>query len=204
MIFTINLPTLRLFDPGIVNNKTYSAANVRSDRQVEPFDKQWPMSKEQSPKPNQSFDFTERERLYEQISHNRFIALLEDKRTTLHEIDLSTNSFGEFLFVTVSQNQNTKHAITFWGLGYHEPRERRITNTWMWFESQRDVSTVRIAKATGLSQIEERRNDVLGWDTHEPPSKRAQLYTMLADLTDEDGALTELDDLSGFLDLDDN
>ena len=35
----------------------------------------------------------------------------------------------------------------------------------------------------------------------EPPSKWAQLFEMLADLTDEDGAYAELDDLSDLFGL---
>lgn len=43
--------------------------------------------------------------------------------------------------------------------------------------------------------IEERRVEIALYAVEEPRSSHARLYGMLADLTDEDGALTELDDL---------
>jgi hypothetical protein len=60
-----------------------------------------------------------------------------------------------------------------------------------------------LPKEDAIAQIEVRRADILSWNTHEKPSKRAELYALLADLTDEDGAITELDDLDDLLDLDD-
>lgn len=156
------------------------------------------MGKETTPVPQEPFNFTDNERLFDRISDTRFEAMMRHEQTIIHEVSLSTNSFGEFLFVTASNtDKSTRTTVTFWGLGFHEPRERWLSEQWSWFTSQRTFSE-QLDKETALTEINKRREDVLGWDNHEQPSKRAQLYALLADLTDEDGALSELDDLGEF------
>jgi len=54
------------------------------------------------PQPNGSLEFNERERLYDRISHERFMAILSGEQTTPHSITISSNNYGEFLFVTLS------------------------------------------------------------------------------------------------------
>jgi hypothetical protein len=56
-----------------------------------------------------------------------------------------------------------------------------------------------IANDEVTQQIQERERFVTTSATSSPPSYRAQLYGVLADLTDEDGTLNELDDLDGTL-----
>lgn len=158
------------------------------------------MGKESSPVPQEPFSFTENERLFDQISHTRFEAMMRHEQMVIHEVTLSSNSFGEFLFVTATgPDAGTHRTVTFWGLGFHEPRERWLSEQWSWFTSQRTFNE-KIDKDTALTEIANRREDVLKWDRHEQPSKRAQLYALLADLTDEDGALIELDDLGDYFD----
>ena len=80
-------------------------------------------------------------------------------------------------------------------LPYHEYRERWIADSWQWYDNylpekrQNDVP-----KDEALSQIKERESYVRANATPPDQSKRAQLYELVADLTDEDGALTELED----------
>jgi hypothetical protein len=50
--------------------------------------------------------------------------------TTIHAAELSSNSYGEFLLVTVSRPGEEKPTyLTLYGLGYHEYRERWSTET---------------------------------------------------------------------------
>lgn len=46
--------------------------------------------KERSPQP--CISFTERERLYDQVSHNRLLALVMQPDVDVHAVELSTNS----------------------------------------------------------------------------------------------------------------
>ncbi len=153
------------------------------------------MSKERPSLP--CFTFTEREKLYDQVSHTRFMAIVMQPDVDIHEIEESSNSFGEYLFVTLScRVEQPKKILTFWGLGFHEHRERWIVDTWQWYESQRNATTLAIlAKDEAYTQIKDQEAVVRANATPNQQSRRAQLYEILADLTDEDGALTELDDL---------
>ena len=146
---------------------------------------------------NPCFEFTEREQLYNKISNERFTAILMQPDVDIHEVQESTNSFGEYLFVTVScRSEHPKKLYTFWGMGYHEYRERWIVDTWQWYESQRDKTNLpKLNKQEALDQITEREELARASITLDKQSRRGHLYEVLADLTDEDGALTELEDL---------
>lgn len=154
---------------------------------------------------NPCFTFTERENLYDRVSHDRFMALVMQPDVDIHELQVSSNSFGEYLFVTVScRTEQPKRLLTFWGLGYHEHRERWISDSWQWYESSRkDANLSVIPKEEAYTQIKEREAFVRANATLTQQSRRAQLYEVVADLTDEDGALTGLEDL-GWMFLGDN
>lgn len=146
--------------------------------------------------PQSCFTFTEREQLYDQVSHARLLALVMQPDVDVHAVALSSNSFGEFLFISLScQNEQPRKLLTFWGAGYHDHRERWIIDTWQWYESQRTADSLSIlSKEAAYAQIKDREAFVRSQTTPTPPSERAKLYELLADLTDEDGALAELED----------
>jgi hypothetical protein len=156
------------------------------------------------PQSSALFAFTEHERLWERISHERFTAILTDERTAVHHIEVSTNNYGEFLFVTMSQNVGAdRQLLTFWGLGFHEQRERWLTEEWRWYETQqwRHTKPPQIPTEDAVALIQQRRDEIVTHVTPPQQSQRAQLFEILADLTDEDGAYTELEDLD-WLDTD--
>lgn len=148
-------------------------------------------------RPNPCFSFTEREKLYDNISHIRFIELVTQPDVDIHEVKEDSNSFGEYLFVTVScRSEQPKKLYTFWGLGYHEYRERWISDTWQWYESQQRPSKKAVLqKEKAITQITGRESYVRANAAPTQQSHQAQLYELMADLTDEDGALAELEDL---------
>lgn len=153
------------------------------------------MSQEHALRP--CITFTEREKLYDQVSHTRFMALVMQPDVDIHEVNLATNSFGEYLFVTIScRSDHPRKPLTFWGLGYHEYRERWIADSWQWYDSSRSVASLLVlSKEEAYQQIKDREDFVRANATPEQQSSRARLYEVIADLTDEDGALTELEDL---------
>ena len=148
--------------------------------------------------PTPCFSFNEREKLYDLIAHSRFLSIVAQPDVDIHEVNESTNSYGEFLFVTIScRAEQPKKLYTFYGFGYHEHRERWITDTWQWYESQRSVQQLpALDKDEAVQQIKDREAYArANAGSEEPQSRRGQLYELLADFTDEDGALSELDDL---------
>lgn len=151
--------------------------------------------------PEEVFGLTEREKLWDRISDERFQTILSDPDTTIHQIELASNSFGEYLFISLSREANGQRAaLVFWGLGFHEQREHWITDHWRWYSKQaRYLPDRTLPLTTAQSIIQERREEIAPQITTEAPSERAQLFTILADLGDEDGALAEMQDLERWM-----
>lgn len=144
------------------------------------------------------FQLTEKEQLDDRISRARFMALVDDPNVDVNDIKVSTNAFGEFMFVTLScRTIPASEPLTFYGLGYHEQRERWISGYWRWYESIYKAKELgNIPKSEAKAQIQEREDFAHTSATTAPvPSRRAQFYELMANLTDEDGALAELEDL---------
>lgn len=152
----------------------------------------------------QLFAFTADERLNRTLSHARLLALLAQPGATVLRVREDENAFGRFLFVTlrvktVLESAPEPQALTFWGLGYHEARERWLTEPWTWHETTHQPATdeyeaLDVAQARAL--IDARLAYCQSEAAASPaPSARAQLFALVADLTDEDGALCELEDL---------
>lgn len=164
------------------------------------------MTKEHSPStpenPNKKFGFTESEILFNRISHQRFLEMLQDPKHKINTIVESGNAYGEFLFVTISREDNgQKLIITFYGLGYHEYRDRWFMDEWHWYQTYANSESCKgeISKDDALKQIEAQKIEILPYAEKATQSEAGYFFEMLADLTDDDGAIGELDDLLGFL-----
>lgn len=155
------------------------------------------MSKERV-HPTDPFGFTEHEQLYTRISDIRFRALLEAEATTIHNIHLDSNTYGEFIFVTLGCSANRQRSfVTFFGLGYHESRERWITDHWYWYTATLFSDTLQqhLALPEAQALLEQRQAEIEPHITDQTQTPYGALFELLADLTDEDGALSELEDL---------
>jgi hypothetical protein len=152
----------------------------------------------------EAYNLTENEDLFDRMTGKRLVAILDDEQTTIHEISNDSNNYGEFLFVATSRiKDNERIFVTFYGLGFHEHRDRWYTDEWHWYEANslpaREAKQMTKQEAHQL--IEERRADIAPYINQEPQSKRGVLFEMLADLTDEDGAYSEMEDLGDLADL---
>jgi hypothetical protein len=155
----------------------------------------------------EAFGLTHHEELFDRVWDARLQALLASDKTTIHKAQLDSNTYGEFMFLTLSREHGGKrHYVTFYGLGFHEQRERWIVDEWQ-FYSGGEYSAAQhepLTAAQTQTILSERRNEVETWAKDAPaPSKRAQLFALLAELTDDDGAYTELEDLGDVDWLDD-
>lgn len=156
------------------------------------------MSHPEHLQPQPPFEFTEREQLFNALGQARFLILLRDERTTVHKAELSSNSYGEFLFITLSRAQGDRgDLLTFYGLGFHDYRERWITEMWSWYETMetQTVKEQRMSQEEIERVISERLAEISPHLRESTQSARGKLYELLAELTDEDGAISELDDL---------
>jgi hypothetical protein len=149
------------------------------------------------------YGFTEKEDLWDRVSDQRFHELIDEPQTTIHQITIDSNNYGEFLFVATSRPVGDRRVcITFYGQGFHEHRERWYTNEWSWYEAHGFPETLEksIPKDEARELIEERRREIAPYAIDQPQSGRARLFEMLADLTDEDGAYAELEDMNDLAD----
>jgi hypothetical protein len=164
------------------------------------------MTKERSPStpenPYQKFGFTESEILFYRITHKRFLEMLQDPQTKIHTVKESGNAYGEFLFVTISREVKGQQLImTFYGLGFHEYRDRWFTDEWHWYQSSANSESCKgeISKDDAVKQVEFHRNEVLTYAAEATQSEEGYLFEMIAELTDDDGAIATFDDFLGFL-----
>jgi hypothetical protein len=71
-------------------------------------------------------DFTEHELLWDKVTPERLEELINNKDYEVIDLSNSTNSFGEFQFITL-RKKSTNDFITFFGNGFHWARNRYIT-----------------------------------------------------------------------------
>jgi hypothetical protein len=140
---------------------------------------------------------TDAERLDERISHTRLLGVLQRRDVVIHSVKDDHNAYGEFLFVTVSRQTAHPRVITFYGLGYHEHRERWLVDIWRFYDSRmlHPPGQAVMPKAEALRIIAEHEAEVRRQAQPEQRSGQAELYELLADLGDDDSALADMEDL---------
>ena len=161
------------------------------------------MNHEQTPqlapkRPHEIFGLTEQEALNWRVTDQRFRGFLEQDDTLVHRVEASSNNFGEFLFVTASRpGDQGRIAMTFYGLGYHEHRERWIAGEWFWYQTnfQPKLMQEQIEKEEANEIIQQHRDRINPFLSEGTQTEYGQLFELLADLTDEDGALAEIEDM---------
>ena len=162
------------------------------------------MSRERLPPPHpkrpyEILGLTEKEQISGRISQERFDEIINAKDTVIHEIKPSSNHYGSFLFVTLSRlgDQGRVYA-TFYGLGFHEYRERWITSEWFWYQAMGnpDLQRTQISKDEFEIQVQGYREEIQPEVRLDTQTERGRLFETLADLTDDDGALAEIEDLT--------
>lgn len=154
------------------------------------------------PKPGDEFGLTEHEQLFSRIGHERLLQMLDDTAMTVHQVEETYNDYGSFLFVTLSKpGKNRRILVTFWGLGFHESRERWIVQEWFWYFAHPFPPTLQsqVDKKQAQQTIRKRHAEMAAHAQEITQSRRGKLFETLADLTDEDGASVELEDLPWWL-----
>ena len=138
--------------------------------------------------------------MFGSLNNKEFINLL-DKAVFCYNYNISYNSYGEFLFISLAVlNENRElEGYTFYGLGYHEYRRRYITETWEYYKDQffhkykRQYAKNTIPISDIKQVIIERQHEIEEMKK-KYPEKPNQLYEFVADLTDEDAAITLMEE----------
>jgi len=154
-------------------------------------------------RPYEMFGFTEQEALYWRVSKDRFQELINEDNTLIHKVNESSNNFGDFMFVTTSRpGDQGRIRMTFYGLGYHYYRERWITEEWYWYQTKADpdLTRTRLEKEEVQELLDHRMEELKPYLSKDTQTNRGKLFEFLADLTDEDGALAQIQDLEHLAD----
>lgn len=135
------------------------------------------------------------------VSADRFTDFFEDEDITVEKLTLDSNSFGEFMFVTLTRPQSDLR-LTFYGLGFHDHRERWLTAEWYWYVPNaigKDKQQPAIDKDEAQQVLQDRIAFVRVNNSPDEQSSYGKWFELIADLTDEDGAWAEMQDLPSWL-----
>jgi len=149
-------------------------------------------------KPYEAFGITEAEVTRWRVSDERLREILANPNTTTHTIKLSTNTFGEFLFLTASRGGGQQHVcMTFYGLGYHKYRERWLHKEWFWYQSQGNHVDIQsqLSEEEVNEKLDGRLAEISSLFGEDTQTELGVMFEQFADLTDDDAALAEMQDL---------
>ena len=135
--------------------------------------------------------------LYDRVKHETLMKLI-DRAEYIYQFAEDRNLYGRFLFVGLAlRYKNELIPITFYGLGYHEERDNYLVDTWQFYWSNYFMleRRVNLSKEEIKRIIEEKRKEIKKIAEGHKQSTRGKLFSAIADLTDDDAALTILEDL---------
>lgn len=138
------------------------------------------------------FLLTEIEILYDRISYKRVLEFIN--RRDVHVIDFrrDSNSYGEFRFITLRCGEE---AICVFGHGLHEYRDHYLNEEWSFYTHPANRDAAPMLRNPVLSELEEEHKKYLADEAaHGAQSEEGQLFSFFADLSDDDGAISDLED----------
>lgn len=144
----------------------------------------------------EGFGLTREERLFYRVKHERFMGFLTAPHTSIHDAQLSYNNYGEFLFVTASRpGSEQREQLTFFGLGYHQPRDRWITDEWFWYQARQYSPEQKELEVQGVLRLIEDRQAEISTDVAlHRRSRRGVIFEDLADISDDDSVQADFED----------
>lgn len=149
-------------------------------------------------RPYEIYGINEEEVSRWRISEEKFQEILANPNTTIHSITIDENNYGEFLFLTTSRGVGQKRTcMTFWGLGFHEYRERWIHQEWFWHQTPSSLvdQLEKLSLEEAQAQLKVRLDEISAYLIEDIQSEQGKLFEDLADMTDDDVALAEMQDL---------
>ena len=87
--------------------------------------------------------------------------------------------------------------MTFYGLGHHDYRERWLSDEWFWYQSQGSLIDVqsKISNEEVTEKLKERLMEISPQFSEDTQTELGFMFEQFADLTDDDAALAEMQDL---------
>ncbi len=149
-------------------------------------------------RPYEVFGITEEEVSRWRVNNESLNEILSNNKTIVHTVKLSSNLYGEFLFLTCSRGTGAERAcMTFYGLGYHKYRERWLSEEWFCYHIHPSLFAVHktVSKEDTGEVLAQRLVDIQSHLVENTQTERGKQFGILANLTDDDVALSVLRDL---------
>lgn len=146
---------------------------------------------------------TDRELLFDKISHKRMIQIINKPSVRVVSLKRDSNYHGEFLWISLVHNN---YYFTAYSMGFHEGKDRYITDEWslVYFEKySQDIRekrnhVFRMDRQLVLDTIQKEQDECIRYQEKHTTSEEGKLYELIAELSDEDGAYSMLEDF-GYL-----
>jgi hypothetical protein len=141
------------------------------------------------------FGITESENLWDKIRGFERLMQLVNKADRISQCMRSTNSYGEWRFITLWID---KEQLTLYGHGEHDYRAMIYGDTWFicnhndYEQDYHSGANLNIYQVTE-ELMREHKHDYPKDLKSEFASDESDLFNEIADLTDDDGAISELD-----------
>lgn len=131
------------------------------------------------------------------ITTKKLKTILDNHQVKLGRFHIDSNSFGEFLFVSFSIGELS---LFVWGLGYHNYRNVYYTDEWFLSTGNGVKKTSTIYSKDVLYEMMEERMEIINTESknHENSDEHSTLFTALADMCDDDYALSNIDDFYAY------
>ncbi|MFA5937130.1 MAG: hypothetical protein WC822_04605 [Candidatus Paceibacterota bacterium] len=133
---------------------------------------------------------TEAEILHDTVSHKRLKHLIRTCDKVVYN-KRSENDYGEFRFVHIVKG---KHCLTAYGNGYHERRDKVMAD-WAIFSANEFLYVKQPpchSQEEAIAQIDAERDAMqIEEKAKLPNSPEGSRFAFIADLTDDDFAMTE-------------
>jgi len=141
----------------------------------------------------EKFEFlNENEHLFETVNFKRLIQILKMDKIQILNYQRSTNSYGEFLFITIKIIGNSI-PLVFYGFGLHEYRGEYFVDKWrMYIGNTFDLEKTNIQNKKEV--INYLNLEYKKWKRIKETDvvERDNTFCMVADMADEDYALSNL------------
>lgn len=140
------------------------------------------------------FGITKDEALWDRVTFERVKELVRHPQAKVVDCSRGANNWGEFRFVTLVIGE---YALCVYGHGWHEYKEEYVSgwsvncaNYWKEYKEHPGLN-----KGQVIRELEAEAPDYEPVTRTKRKSESAYLFSMLAEMGDEDGAYTELQDL---------
>jgi hypothetical protein len=122
------------------------------------------------------------ESLYDFVGHQHFLELIQAEAIIVHRAEVSSNNYGEFLVVIANRSQaNRQEVVGFWGLWFHDRRDRYLLDDWHWYVLSLPVKEDEyIGKAEVLEQATSRHLNLGSKMSRRPSPMKLNAITSVA------------------------